>query len=209
LITTKCLASELLFMVGNTQKSHGARPELNSVIGLGKLDWWNPSRTSAIQSRSFPMWFLDFSNNEKGALRQETVKWLTVCSTFSRSGWNIVRSASLAKGGTSKVKSNKVSPWTLQMALIHISHLGSHKHKTKGLTNILWGSMKFKHKGLNICQNAQCTHHVLLDLLLQFLQAPTITNMEVQWLQTSLHLPYPLSQAPHFMFHICTDIFVL
>jgi hypothetical protein len=49
---------------------------------------------------------------------------------FSRSGWSIVRSAQLAKGGTSKKKpsmhlhkvptqSNKVSPSTLQMALIH------------------------------------------------------------------------------------------
>jgi hypothetical protein len=27
-----------------------------------------------------------------------------VCSTFLRSGWSIVRSASLAKGGTSKKK---------------------------------------------------------------------------------------------------------
>jgi len=49
------------------------------------------------------------------------------CSTFSRSGWSIVRSASLAKGGTSKkrlsphihkvpTRSNKVSPRTLQTA---------------------------------------------------------------------------------------------
>jgi len=53
----------------------------------------------------------------------------TVCSTFSRSGWSVVRSASLAKGGTSKKRpsphlhkvltwSNKVIPWTLQMTLI-------------------------------------------------------------------------------------------
>jgi hypothetical protein len=34
--------------------------------------------------------------------RQEISKWSTVCSTFSRSGWSVVRSASLAKGGTSK-----------------------------------------------------------------------------------------------------------
>jgi hypothetical protein len=48
---------------------------------------------------------------------------------FSRSGWSIVRSALLAKGGTLKkrlsphlhkvlTRSNKVSPGTLQMALI-------------------------------------------------------------------------------------------
>jgi hypothetical protein len=45
----------------------------------------------------------------------------TVCSTFSRSGWSVVRCTSLAKGGTSKkrpslylhkflTRSNKVSP---------------------------------------------------------------------------------------------------
>jgi hypothetical protein len=37
-----------------------------------------------------------------GASRQEISKWSTVCSTFSRSGWSVVRSTSLAKGGTSK-----------------------------------------------------------------------------------------------------------
>jgi hypothetical protein len=52
----------------------------------------------------------------------------TVCRTFSRSGWSVVRSASLAKGGTSKkrpprhlykvpTRSNKVSPRTFQKAL--------------------------------------------------------------------------------------------
>jgi hypothetical protein len=34
-----------------------------------------------------PMRFLGFSNHEKGALSQEILKWSTVCSTFSRSGW--------------------------------------------------------------------------------------------------------------------------
>jgi len=62
-------------MVGKAQKSHGARSELNSVFSLEKVDWWNPIRTSAIQSRSHPMRFLDFSNNEKGApLWQEMSK---------------------------------------------------------------------------------------------------------------------------------------
>jgi hypothetical protein len=48
------------------------------------------------------MEFLGFSNHEKGAPRQEISKWSTVCSTFSRSEWSVVRSASLSKGGTSK-----------------------------------------------------------------------------------------------------------
>jgi hypothetical protein len=82
--------------------SHGARSKLNSVFGLEKVDQWNPIRTSAIQSRSCPMWFLGFSNYGKGTLRQEILKWSIVCSTFLRHGWSIVRSASLAKGGTSK-----------------------------------------------------------------------------------------------------------
>jgi hypothetical protein len=58
-------------MVGKVQKSHGARSELNSLFDLEKVDQWNPIRTSAIQSRPRPMRFLGFSNNEKGAPRQQ------------------------------------------------------------------------------------------------------------------------------------------
>jgi hypothetical protein len=36
------------------------------------------------------------------APRQEISKWSTVCITFLRSGWSVVRSASFAMGGTSK-----------------------------------------------------------------------------------------------------------
>jgi hypothetical protein len=54
----------------------------------------------------------------------------TTITSFSRSGWSVLRSASLAKGGTSKkrpsphlhkvqTRSNKVSPRTLQTALLH------------------------------------------------------------------------------------------
>jgi hypothetical protein len=87
---------------GKTQKSHGARSELNSVFGLEKVDRWKHVRTSAIQSTSRTMRFLGFSNHENGAPRQEISKRLTVCSTFSRSGWSVVRSASFAEGGASK-----------------------------------------------------------------------------------------------------------
>jgi hypothetical protein len=52
----------------------GARPELNSVFGLEKLDRWNPIRTSTIQSRSRPMRFLGFSNHKKGAPGQDISK---------------------------------------------------------------------------------------------------------------------------------------
>jgi hypothetical protein len=79
---------------------------------------------------SRPMLFLGFSNHEKGAPKQEISKWSTVCSTFSRSGWSVVKSAALAKGGTSKkrpsshlhkvpTRSKKVSPRTFQMALVY------------------------------------------------------------------------------------------
>jgi hypothetical protein len=89
--------------VVKAQKSHRTRSDLNSVLGLEKVDRWNPIRTSTIQSRSRPMRFMGFSSHEKGALRrQEISKWSTVCSRFSRSGWSVVKSASLAKGGISK-----------------------------------------------------------------------------------------------------------
>jgi hypothetical protein len=79
--------------------------------------------------QSHTMRFLGFSNRGKRAPRQEISKWLTIRSTFSISGWSVVRSVSLAKGGTSKkrpspqlhkvpTRSNKVSPRNLQMALV-------------------------------------------------------------------------------------------
>jgi hypothetical protein len=89
-------------MVEIAQKSHGASSEFNSVFSLENVDQWKSIRTSAIQSRSCPMWFLGFFNHGKGAPRQEISKWSMVCSTFLRSRWSIVRSELLAKGGTSK-----------------------------------------------------------------------------------------------------------
>lgn len=75
----------------------------------------------------------------------------------------------------------------------------------------IWqGSMKMKCNRSNyMCQNAQDTYRMLLGLLLQFLQTPTSTNTEVQWLQTSLHLPDPHPQTPHFMFHIYRETSIL
>jgi hypothetical protein len=92
LITLKLLALELPFHVWKkAQKSRGAGSELNSVFGLEKVDRWNPIRTSAIPARSRPIRFLGFPRNENGTPRQEISKWSTVCSTFSRSGWNVVK----------------------------------------------------------------------------------------------------------------------
>jgi hypothetical protein len=65
---------ELPFHGWKSPKSHGTRPELNSVFCLQKVDRWNPIRTSVIQFRSRPMRFLGFSNHENGALRQEIWK---------------------------------------------------------------------------------------------------------------------------------------
>jgi hypothetical protein len=120
------------FMVRKAQKSRGTRSELKSVFGLEKVERWNPIRTSAIQCRSRPVRFLGFSNHENGATRQEISKWPTVCSTFSRGGWSVVRSLSLAKGGTSKkrpsphlhkvpTRSKKVSTRTFHTALLLIN----------------------------------------------------------------------------------------
>jgi hypothetical protein len=50
------------------------RDDVNSMFGLENMDGWSPIRTSAIQSRSRPMRFLGFSNQEKGAQRQKLPK---------------------------------------------------------------------------------------------------------------------------------------
>jgi hypothetical protein len=80
---------------------------LKSGNGRAHRDRYNPINTSAIQSGCHPMRFLGFSKYEKGAPTSKPPvplsSWSlrqTVCSTFSRSGWCVVRSASLAKGGT-------------------------------------------------------------------------------------------------------------
>jgi hypothetical protein len=91
-----------LFIVGKAQKSHGARSGLYGGCSNAVPPIHFFQAEQRIQFTSRPMRFLDFSNHEKGAPRQEISKWSTVCNTFSRSGWSVVRSASLAMGGTSK-----------------------------------------------------------------------------------------------------------
>jgi hypothetical protein len=95
-----CLGGSL-FMVGKAQKSHEARSGLYGGCSNGVPPVHFFQAEHRIQFRSRPMRFLVFSNHENGAQRQEISKWSTVCSTFLRSGWSVVRSASLAKGGTS------------------------------------------------------------------------------------------------------------
>jgi hypothetical protein len=114
--------------IGKAQKSHGARSGLYGGCsdGVSPIHFFQAEHR--IQFRSRPMRFLCFSNHEKGVPRQEISKWSTVCSTFARSGWSVVRSASLAKGGTSKKRPSphlhkvqtlsNVSPRTLQASLV-------------------------------------------------------------------------------------------
>jgi hypothetical protein len=118
-----------LFMVGKAQKSHGARYGLYGGCSNGVPPIHFFQAECKIQFRSRPMRFLGFSNYENGAPMQDTSKWSTVCSTFSRSWWSVVRSTSLAKGGTSKkrpsphlhkvpTQSNKVSLRNFQTSLV-------------------------------------------------------------------------------------------
>jgi hypothetical protein len=95
-------------MGGKAQKSYGARSELDSLLGLEKVDQWNPIRTSAIQSRSRPMRFLGFYSHENGAPRlllklaaNVFKKWVERCEKCNA-----------CQGRCFEEGSNKVSPGT-------------------------------------------------------------------------------------------------
>jgi hypothetical protein len=96
------LPQSSLFMVAKAQKSHGARSGLYGGCsnGVPPIHFFQAELRFQFASRLGQ--FLGFSNHETGAPRQEISKWSTVCSTFLRSGWSVVRNASLANGGTSK-----------------------------------------------------------------------------------------------------------
>jgi hypothetical protein len=94
------LPQSSLFMIGNAQKSHGARSGLFGRCSNGVSPSHFSQAEHRIQFRSRPVRFLGSFNREKGATRQEISNCSTVWNTFSRSVWNVVRSASLAKGGT-------------------------------------------------------------------------------------------------------------
>jgi hypothetical protein len=117
--------------VGKARKSHWG---WDLVCMADVLIWFHRSNFSKLNtefnSDLAPCDFWFFSNHEKGAPRQEIWMSSTVCSTFSRSRWSVVRSASLAKGGTSKkrqsphlqkvpTRSNKVCPRNFQTAIIY------------------------------------------------------------------------------------------
>jgi hypothetical protein len=109
-------------MVGKAQKSHGT----SSGLYGGRSNGVPPISVSAsiatfqLRNADAPLHLL--RHPKKGSFK-------TTVTTFSRSWWSVVRSASLAKGGTSKkrplphlhkvqTQSNKVSPGTLQTALV-------------------------------------------------------------------------------------------
>jgi hypothetical protein len=87
-----------------------------------------------------------------------------VCSTFSRSGWSVVRSVSLANRGTSKkrqsprlhkvpTQSNKASPPTFQMALV-VAH-----HSKKGSFKMTAIQILTTVRGMKIMQVLCYPHH--------------------------------------------------
>jgi hypothetical protein len=94
------LPGSSFIVVGKAQKWHGARSGLYGGCSnrVPPIHFFQAEHRIQFTFRS--MRFLGFSKHVKGAPRQEISKWSTVCSTFSRSGWSVVRSASLAKGGT-------------------------------------------------------------------------------------------------------------
>jgi hypothetical protein len=61
-------------MVGKAQKSHEARSGLYRKCSNGVLPIHFFQAEHRIQFRSHPVLFLNFSNNEKGAPRQEISK---------------------------------------------------------------------------------------------------------------------------------------
>jgi hypothetical protein len=110
-----------LFMVGKPRNCIGR--DLNWILCMAWKKWidGSPLEHLPYSPDLTPCDFWAFPTM-KGALRQEISRWSTICSTFLRSRWTIVRSASLAKGGALKKSpslhlhkiptcSNKVSPW--------------------------------------------------------------------------------------------------
>jgi hypothetical protein len=112
-----------LFMVGKAQKSNGARSGLYGGCCNGVPPISVSTSIATFRSRNADAPLRLLRHPKKGSFK-------TTLIPFSRSGWSVVRSASLSKGGGSKkrpsprlhevpTRSNKVSPRTLQTALVY------------------------------------------------------------------------------------------
>jgi hypothetical protein len=132
LITSKFLASELPPFSRLEKPRNRMERDLDCMadvlIGFHQSTFSKPYTEFNSDLAPCDFWAFPTTKRE-GAPRQEISKWSMVCSTFSRNGWSVVRSASLTKGGTSEKRpsqhfhkvpnrSNKMSPWTLQTALV-------------------------------------------------------------------------------------------
>jgi hypothetical protein len=117
-------------MVGKAQKSHGARFGLYGGCSKGVQQIHFFQAEHGIQFRSRPMRFLGLSNNEKGSSEARNFEVINGLQHVFEEWVERCKSASLAKGGTSKkrpsphlhkvpTRSNKVSPRTLQTALVY------------------------------------------------------------------------------------------
>jgi hypothetical protein len=137
LITSKSCASEIPFHGSKSLEIASGR-DLGCMadVANGVSPTYFYQTEHRIQFRCCPMRFLGFSNHENEASRQEMLKRSTVCGTFSRSGWSVVRSASLSKGGNSKkrpsqhihkvpTRNNKASRRILQTTLVFIDQKSS------------------------------------------------------------------------------------
>jgi hypothetical protein len=110
-------------VVEKAQKSHGARYGPYDGCSNGVPPISVSSTIATFQSRNADALQTLRRHPKKGYFE-------TTVTPFSRSGWSVVRNASRAKGGTSKkrpsphlhkvpTRSSKVSPRTLQTALVH------------------------------------------------------------------------------------------
>jgi hypothetical protein len=118
-------------MIRRAEKSHGARSELNPVLGLKKWIGGTPLEHPPYSPDLAPCDFWAFPTMKMGLRGKKFRSDERFAAYFSRNGWSVVRNASLAKGGTLKkrpsphlykvpTRSNKVSPRTLQTVLVKL-----------------------------------------------------------------------------------------
>jgi hypothetical protein len=112
-------------MVGKAKKSHGARYGLYGGCSNGVLPIAVSASIVTFQSHNADTPLRLLRHPKKSSPK-------AAVTPFSRSGLSVIRSASLAKGGTSKkrpsphlhkvpTRSNKVSLRTLQTALVYFT----------------------------------------------------------------------------------------